>query len=140
MVVNFGEEKKEPVRRGKHKFTYTIADASFWKSWRIFKYANVQKERRTGINCWYCGVPTIPLCGENRAFGLTMDHVNPRSRGGKRFANLVPACVYCNSLKSNATLEEFRYFLAGKWDCPIAEIMFFGEMQGDVGRNWPKNF
>jgi 5-methylcytosine-specific restriction endonuclease McrA len=134
-LMPFGEQKREPITKAKERrFTFTVEDKSFWKSWRIFSHSNPEKGRRTGINCWYCGVPTVPLLGSNCAFALTMDHVFPRSRGGKRSYNLVPACVYCNSVKSNATLEEFRYFLAGRFGIPVGEMLFYGEVHGDTSR------
>lgn len=39
----------------------------------------------------------------------TIDHVQPKDLGGgNERGNLLPACVTCNGLKSNITLEEFR--------------------------------
>src|SRR6187549_875607 len=40
---------------------------------------------------------------------LTVDHVVPRSRGGQTtWTNVVAACLRCNLLKGNRTLEEAR--------------------------------
>ena len=53
--------------------------------------------RRDGHRCQYCG----------SAERLTLDHVLPRSRGGKdAWENLVAACTPCNNKKSNRTPEE----------------------------------
>jgi 5-methylcytosine-specific restriction endonuclease McrA len=53
--------------------------------------------RRDGNNCQYCG------SGKD----LTIDHVMPRSRGGKSsWDNLVAACKACNSRKGDYTPEE----------------------------------
>jgi len=49
-----------------------------------------------GMPCFYCG-------GEPNS----VDHVVPRSRGGKDGKNLVPCCFRCNQMKGNMTLEEF---------------------------------
>jgi hypothetical protein len=52
--------------------------------------------------CAYCG-----------ARATTWDHIIPRSKGGpSHVENLAPCCLYCNSLKSSKTLEEFRNLLA----------------------------
>ena len=52
--------------------------------------------------CWYCGV--LPEPGD-----ITVDHAKPRSRGGQNAEdNLLPACEYCNNLKSNLSVSEFR--------------------------------
>jgi len=49
-----------------------------------------------GMPCFYCG-------GEPNS----VDHVVPRSRGGRDGKNLVPCCFRCNQMKGNMTLEEF---------------------------------
>ncbi|PAW27571.1 hypothetical protein BKC07_19150 [Peribacillus simplex] len=53
---------------------------------------------RDGYICKYCG-----------GAGRTIDHVIPRSRGGKTtLSNCVCACKECNSNKRNLSLEEFE--------------------------------
>jgi len=49
-----------------------------------------------GQPCYYCGDAA-----------QSVDHQIPRSRGGQRGANLVPACHRCNQMKSDLTVEEF---------------------------------
>lgn len=49
-----------------------------------------------GQPCFYCGDPANSL-----------DHKLPRSRGGHKGDNLVPACFRCNQMKGNQTVEEF---------------------------------
>lgn len=49
-----------------------------------------------GQPCFYCG-----------AAAESVDHLLPRSRGGKEGVNLVPACYRCNQMKGDMTLEEF---------------------------------
>lgn len=52
--------------------------------------------RRDGHRCAYCG-----------GAATTVDHVLPRSRGGRdTWENLVACCVRCNNLKGNRTPEE----------------------------------
>lgn len=56
---------------------------------------------KTGGVCGYCGVHK----------GITMDHIQPHSRGGKDTAeNLLPSCKKCNGEKGNMNLEEYRQF------------------------------
>jgi 5-methylcytosine-specific restriction endonuclease McrA len=51
---------------------------------------------RDGGKCAFCGDP-----------GDTIDHVQPRSKGGKHtWSNVVTACVRCNSIKADRTPEE----------------------------------
>lgn len=53
--------------------------------------------KRDGGKCQYCGTSS----------NLTIDHVIPRSKGGKStWTNLVTACKRCNSRKSDYSLEK----------------------------------
>lgn len=57
---------------------------------------------RDHYRCQYCGK-------RGTAFELTLDHILPRSRGGRTIAeNLVTACQICNNRKSDRTPEEAR--------------------------------
>lgn len=58
--------------------------------------------RRDDHRCAYC-----------RRSATTVDHVLPRSRGGRdSWDNLVACCVRCNGLKGNRTPEEMGWVLA----------------------------
>jgi 5-methylcytosine-specific restriction endonuclease McrA len=58
---------------------------------------------RDGNRCVYCGEQFI-------ADELTLDHVQPRVRGGDRSeGNLVTACRACNTLKHSQRLSEFLF-------------------------------
>ena len=58
---------------------------------------------RDGHRCVYCG-EIFP------AEELTVDHVQPRVRGGDRSGgNLVTACRGCNTLKAHRRLSVFLY-------------------------------
>ncbi len=73
-----------------------------------------EKERRrifekTSGRCYYCGKQ---LVFKNRVRGLRgswhVDHKIPVSRGGTNHVrNLVPACIDCNSDKSDLTASEY---------------------------------
>lgn len=55
--------------------------------------------KRDNYQCVYCG--------SNKS--LTLDHVLPKSRGGKNeWTNLVTSCFKCNLKKSNRTPEEAK--------------------------------
>src|SRR5262249_39938871 len=57
---------------------------------------------RDHYRCQYCGK-------RGTAFDLTLDHILPRSRGGRTVAeNLVAACKTCNNRKGDRTPEEAR--------------------------------
>jgi 5-methylcytosine-specific restriction endonuclease McrA len=56
---------------------------------------------RDGFRCVYCG-------RVHPAAALTLDHVQPRLRGGDRTAgNIVTACGPCNVLKGHRSLTEY---------------------------------
>lgn len=64
----------------------------------VFSRRNLFK--RDKYTCQYCGVQPGPD-------ELTVDHVHPKSRGGKSsFDNCVLACVECNKKKANRTPDE----------------------------------
>src|SRR5262249_50779933 len=57
---------------------------------------------RGRYGCQYCG-------RRGTAFDLTLDHILPKSRGGRTLAeNLVTSCQACNNRKSDRTPEEAR--------------------------------
>ena len=63
--------------------------------------------RRDGHRCAYC----------NRAAN-TIDHVQPKSRGGQdTWENLVACCLKCNNKKSDKTLDEIG------WQLPFSPRM-----------------
>ena len=63
--------------------------------------------RRDEHRCAYCG-----------SHANTIDHVLPRSRGGKdTWENLVACCLKCNNKKSDKTLDEIG------WQLPFAPRM-----------------
>ena len=56
---------------------------------------------RDGYRCVYCGAQFEPDA-------LTVDHVQPRVRGGDSSGgNVVTACGACNALKGHRRLSEF---------------------------------
>ena len=58
---------------------------------------------RDGYRCVYCGE-------QFTADQLTLDHVQPRVRGGDRSeGNLVTACMGCNTLKGHQRLSQFLH-------------------------------
>ncbi|MFT5883659.1 MAG: 5-methylcytosine-specific restriction endonuclease McrA [Arcticibacterium sp.] len=82
--------------------------------------------KRDGNVCVYCG----------KGRDLTIDHVLPKSRGGKtNWSNLVAACKACNGLKGNNTPEEAGMSLSKKPFKPTF-VMFLRDFSGKIGKNW----
>lgn len=64
------------------------------------KYSRKNIFHRDENRCQYCGT-------EKARKELTVDHIIPRSRGGRNtFTNIVAACKECNSKKGDKTPEE----------------------------------
>ena len=75
--------------------------------WRFIPIRTPIVTRKNILNrdknrCMYCG-------GEFPARALTLDHIIPRSRGGKNtWENLVACCMPCNKKKDNKLLSELK--------------------------------
>ena len=84
--------------------------------------------KRDGQQCLYCGSKK----------DLTLDHVVPKSRGGKStWNNLATACKKCNSLKGNKTPEEVGMALTMKPFKP-SYLMFVRNFSGHTSQEWLK--
>lgn len=74
--------------------------------------------RRDGFICQYCG-------GVDE---LTLDHVMPRSRGGRHnWENVVTACRDCNQKKGNRTPEEAGMRLYSRPHAPTFGVYAHGQ-------------
>ncbi|WP_026999092.1 HNH endonuclease [Eisenibacter elegans] len=82
--------------------------------------------RRDHHQCQYCGAVK----------DLTLDHVLPRSRGGRSsWENLVTACKRCNSRKGDLTPEEANMPLRKKPFKP-SFVMFLRDFSGQISEDW----
>ena len=79
--------------------------------------------KKCGGHCWYCG---------DKPDELTVDHAKPRSRGGQNYDdNLLPACGYCNNLKADLILSEWRKYVKVR---VIRNLMMLGFCCGDLSK------
>ena len=82
--------------------------------------------RRDRHRCQYC----------RSTDRLTIDHVMPKSRGGKdTWENLVAACVPCNNRKGNRTPDEAEMTLLRKPFRP-SHVMFIRDFIGRLDDQW----
>lgn len=82
--------------------------------------------RRDAFECQYC----------RKKDGLTLDHVIPKSRGGRDvWDNLVTACNSCNNRKGNKTPEEAQMPLLRKPFRP-SHVMFLRDYLGFIDDDW----
>lgn len=85
---------------------------------------------RDNYTCQYCGAQP----GKDQ---LTIDHIVPRSRGGRtEWENVVTACAACNRRKGSRTPEEARMKLAR----PVSRPRFWAMalMMGPGNEVWRK--
>lgn len=101
------------------------------KRYVVFPYRRVLLSRKNVLRrdahrCQYCGDRD----------SLTIDHVLPRSRGGKdAWENLVAACVPCNNKKGSLTPDEAGMSLRRKPFRP-SHVMFIRDYVGDLEDEW----
>lgn len=82
--------------------------------------------KRDSHRCQYCGTHEE----------LTLDHVMPKSRGGKtNWDNLATACKRCNSRKGDFTPEEAQMKLRQRPYKP-SFLVFLRDFSGSIDDSW----
>lgn len=100
---------------------------------RFVKFNRLNVFYRDNFQCQYCGQ-------HFRRKELTLDHVYPKSKGGKTsWTNIVTACGTCNSKKADKSLEDANMKLLKK-PVPPKWISFFllklGPKDKSLWSNW----
>ncbi|MGE5408681.1 MAG: HNH endonuclease [Syntrophothermus sp.] len=100
---------------------------------RIPREAHRRKITRRAVlarDSWTC-----QYCGSTKS-GLTVDHVIPRSRGGKSvWENIVAACASCNRRKGNRLPREIQMHPRRTPRAP-APTVFIQVASPKIPRNW----
>ncbi len=129
--------KAEVVRKVENEFLRSVTQFLVMPAViRLFSYVSVPYKgvmlsrqnifRRDGHKCLYCGSRE----------DLTLDHVLPRSRGGKTsWQNLATACKRCNSKKGDFTPEEANMKLPYSPFKP-SFVVFLKEFAGTNNEHW----
>ncbi|MDJ1372043.1 HNH endonuclease [Gulosibacter molinativorax] len=82
--------------------------------------------RRDSHRCAYCD-----------AFANTIDHVQPRSRGGRdSWENLVACCLRCNNVKGDRTPEEMGWKLRHRPGVPMPQRWHLRGTETAVAAEW----
>jgi len=90
--------------------------------------------KRDNNECQYCGKKL------SRS-SLTMDHVFPECRGGKKtWKNIVAACKSCNNKKDNRTPAEANMKLRKKPKVPTRLILLMTISEVENKRSWDRWF
>ncbi|MGK7388738.1 MAG: HNH endonuclease [Candidatus Cyclobacteriaceae bacterium M2_1C_046] len=103
---------------------------------RLLNYVNVPYRsvqltrqnifKRDNFSCQYCG----------KSKELTLDHVLPKSRGGKSvWTNLITACKRCNTVKGDNTPEEAGITLKSAPYKPTY-LVFLRDFSGHYQEEW----
>ena len=103
---------------------------------RLFRYINLPYRGvvLTRQNVFKRDKHACQYCGSSK--NLTLDHVIPRSKGGKTsWSNLVTACQSCNTRKGDRTLEQARLSLKTKPQKPTY-MMFLRDYSGSMRKEW----
>jgi len=99
--------KAEVIKKGENDIVTTIGNFVRPLVIRLLNYVRYHSKgitvnrkrvfKRDGYTCGYCGSKK----------NLTIDHILPKSRGGKNtWENMITCCNRCNSKKDNKTPEE----------------------------------
>jgi len=121
-------KKKAEVVRSTEKFIHTVTTAYLYplviklvKLVRMLWGKRVPYSKRNlltlyGGKCAYCG---------KKDTHMTLDHIIPKSRGGKsEYSNVVPCCLRCNNVKDNRLPSEAGMVLRYKVIIPtISEFL-----------------
>lgn len=112
------------VKKPKYDRTCFMIRAKAFKAYKEGRWSihdllqfNVAKIKDNNF-CWYCGKELPPS-------ELTIDHVFPRSKGGKNnMDNIIMACKSCNSSKGNMDLFEWYSTVRKEWP-PINVLVHY---------------
>lgn len=129
--------KAEMLAHAPDRFLHTITHTYHYPTViRLYKYVHRPYKNvvMTRQNIFKRDHSVCQYCGSRER--LTIDHVVPKSRGGKSiWDNLVTACQRCNSLKGDQTPEEAGMHLRQKPFKPNF-LMFIRDFSGNSEENW----
>jgi 5-methylcytosine-specific restriction endonuclease McrA len=95
-----------------------LKEAHAERTWRVPPVTRRELLRRDKHTCQYCGSTKK----------LTLDHVVPRSKGGKHtWDNIVIACEQCNSRKGDRTPQQAGMILRTAPKSPAHPAVLFAE-------------
>jgi len=103
-----------------------------------FGGVNIQKVKFSRRNIFERDRNTCQYCGKIfKSNDLTIDHVFPKSRGGKsEWKNVAVACVPCNTNKDDRTPREANMPLLNQPRCPSWKELRLRGTGGEVPASW----
>lgn len=126
------EEYEEEVHSP--TFSMKIPSVIVMKSSKVRKINSVRFSRK---NVWLRDEGSCQYCNDSvNVNDFTIDHVIPKSRGGKTtWENVVISCYKCNQAKGEKTLKETGFKLAKTPKKP-ASLPFVNEIVGFYNQNF----
>ncbi len=125
-VIEAMVERKLRAERISYPYPLVIRLVSYVPVPRFFNLPLSRRSllSRDNYTCQYCGTTEHPL---------TIDHVIPRSRGGKtEWTNVVAACVSCNRKKGNKMPVDARMIPRNKPVKPgYIAVVLLGQAKGN---------
>ncbi len=139
-VTLFFSDKVEIVEEYSHEIRSVSLAIKAPSVVRLLSYVNIGQKSpplsrfnifaRDGFKCQYC---TKPL----NTGTATLDHVLPRSKGGKtRWTNVVCCCKPCNTKKGSKTPEQAGMKLLKKPEQPHWLPVLHVKLNGRIPRSW----
>jgi len=94
------------------------------------RYSRSNILSRDNNTCQYCE-------GKFRSQDLTLDHVIPKSIGGKTtWTNIVACCKTCNTEKANRTPQQANMRLSQRPAVPSVKTMYSDYVDGNIPEQW----
>ncbi len=94
------------------------------------RFSRASVYARDGKVCQYCG-------NTFSAANLTLDHVIPKSFGGKtQWTNIVSACKACNSKKADRTPQQANMRLLKRPKYPNPKLIYIDNLGDKIPEEW----
>ncbi len=104
ILVEYDEEIRSPSVTWKWPAVLRLKRQTKRNKTRVVRFSRSGVYIRDGYKCMYCGKRFSHT-------SLTIDHVVPRSKGGKTtYGHVVASCVACNGAKGSKSCDEW-----GRW-------------------------
>jgi 5-methylcytosine-specific restriction endonuclease McrA len=129
-------EKAEIVKEGVGAFRSPSISVPVPAVIRLSQMVKVPYKAKIPLNMRAVYARDAGLCQYCYKPATTLDHVNPRSKGGRHeWENLVAACKPCNSKKADKTLKEIGWKLDTKPYAPSGSQWLL-IASGNVSPDW----
>jgi 5-methylcytosine-specific restriction endonuclease McrA len=115
--------KAEVVEAGDARFRHERGSVAVPAVLRLLRYVRVPYRRTVPLSRRAVLTRDRGTCAYCSKAATTMDHVQPRSRGGQhRWENVVAACRSCNGTKDDRLLSELGWTLTFRPQAPQATL------------------